>query len=109
MRNMRKQFVSVWRDSCYQCGTNTYGSALRTSTYRLGSVVVTDTLTVKDETNAVLGLAHPLCVGLLELGELGGALDLEEDLVSFGVLDLDVELLGALGLGLRSFCVRHVV
>lgn len=70
-------------------------------TYSLGSVVVTDTLAVKDEADAVFGLAHPLCVRLLELGELGGALDLEEDLVSIGIFDLDVELLTALGLGLR--------
>lgn len=83
------------------------GSQDGASTYGLGGVVVADTLAIKDEADAVLGLAHPLGVRLLELGQLGGALDLEEDLVSVGVLHLDVELLTALGLGLRNIGVRH--
>lgn len=76
-------------------------------TYTLCSVCVSDTLTIKDESNAVLGLAHSLSVCLLELGELGSSLDLKEYFVSIGVLDLDVELFTALGLWLRSFCVGH--
>jgi hypothetical protein len=84
------------------------GSQDGASAYCLGGVVVTDTLAIKDEADAVLGLAHPLGVRLLELGQLGGALDLEENLVSVGILHLDVELLAALGLGLRNIGVRHV-
>lgn len=70
-------------------------------------VVIADTLTIKDETDAVLGLSHPLGIGLFEFGELGSAFDLEEDLVAVGILDLDVELLGTFGLGLLDLCVRH--
>lgn len=77
-------------------------------TYSLGGVIVTDTLAVKDESNAVLGLAHTLGVCLLQLGELGSTLDLEENLVAIGVLDLDVELLTTLGLWLRNLCVGHL-
>ena len=77
-------------------------------TYCLGSVIVTNTLTIKDESNTVLGLSHPLGVSLLELGELGSTLDLEEDLVAIGVLDFNVELLTSLGLGLGYFGVGHI-
>ena len=84
------------------------GSQDGASTYGLGGVVVADTLAIKDEADAVLGLSHPFGIRLLELGELCGTLHLEEDLVSIGVLDLDVELLTTFGLGLWSFGVRHV-
>ena len=65
-------------------------------THHLGVVGRVDSGAVEEEANAGEGLALTLAEGVHELLQLGGTLDLEEDLVVV-VGDLDVEVLGLLG------------
>lgn len=65
-------------------------------THHLGIVGRVDSGAVEEEANAGEGLALTLAEGVHELLQLGGTLDLEEDLVVV-VGDLDVEVLGLLG------------
>ena len=59
-----------------------------------GCVVVLDALAVEDEPALVVRQALALAVSLHQLFELGGPLDLEENLRAVLGLHLDVQLLG---------------
>ena len=86
-------------------------------THDVRGVAGVDSGAVEEEAHAGEGLALTLAEGVHELLQLGGALDLEEDLVVV-VGNLDVEVLGlrlgsivlvaAVGRGGRAL-VRHVV
>ena len=62
-------------------------------TYRLGCVLVAHALTIKNEADAILWLAHALGIRAFQLRKLGRALDFEEHLVSLSIFHLDIQLL----------------
>lgn len=67
-----------------------------------------DSLTIEEESHAGGSLALTVAEGIHELLELGGALDLEVDLVVV-IGDLDVKVLAALGLLRWRSSVGHCV
>lgn len=67
------------------------------STYSIRAISWLNSRTIKQEADAACGLALALAEGIHQLLELGGALDLEKDLVVV-VGDFDIEVLGLRGL-----------
>ena len=75
----------------------------------VGSVIILEPFAIEDEAALVAGEALSLAVGVHQLLELRGSLDLEEDLRAVLRLDLDVDVLGVGGarglLGFGHLCV----
>jgi len=72
----------------------------------VGSVVGLDTITIVQETHGVERNTETIAIGVHQLAELSGLLDLEKDLVAVSALNLKVKMLLFGGL---SFSVRHCV
>lgn len=75
-------------------------------TYVVGRVGGLNSRAIKEEAHGIHRLALAVAKGRHELLELGGALNLEEDLVVV-VRHLDVEVLGASGRHITAVVVRH--
>jgi len=82
-------------------------------TYRIGAIMILNLLTIEQESDRLPVLALPLAESIHQFLQLGGALDLEEDLI-VAVGDFDVEMfrwrwrvrLRAIG---RLVIIRHCV
>jgi len=77
-------------------------------TYSIWAIGRLDTGTIKEESNRLSRFPLALTEGIHELLELGGALDLEEDLVVI-VCDFNVEVLADLGLFRLVGCARAAI
>jgi len=98
--------VELW--ARVRCGSKDGGGDIKATTHSLWVIGGVDSLTIEEESHAGGSLALTVAEGIHELLELGGALDLEVDLVVV-IGDLDVKVLAALGLLRWRSSVGHCV